>query len=291
MKNYGMLRIILVVAVLLVGMSVAPLPGSAQTITSATLHIWGAYSTDTSATVRVHRITALWDEMSVTWNTRPTFDGAIAGSFTSGTGWLSVDVTSLVQAWASGTPNFGLLLEQDLTGYTSYSSREGSVPPWLDLCIDGQCETRYPVADAHIREIAPTTNYGSYPGLYTGLVNGYHKQSLLRFDIPVTSPGEGCTPGYWRNHFENWPSPYTPPQGFDTVFGTNFFNPDINLGTAIWARGGGLNVVARHGTAALLSAASGINYPYTVDEVIAIVRTGNVADLVAANELGCPFGQ
>lgn len=104
-------------------------------------------------------------------------------------------------------------------------------------------------------------------------------------------PGEGCTPGYWRNHLDEWAaSGYSPGDDFDTTFGVDYFNPDITLGDAINLGGGGVNKVARHGTAALISAAHpGVNYPYTVAQVIAIVQSGNVDPLVAANEQGCPL--
>ena len=65
-------------------------------------------------------------------------------------------------------------------------------------------------------------------------------------------------------------------------------NTHITLGEAIWARGGGLKKLSRHGTAALLSAAHGdVDYPYTVAEVIALVQAGESDLLVEANELGC----
>lgn len=107
---------------------------------------------------------------------------------------------------------------------------------------------------------------------------------------PPPPPGnEGCTPGYWRNHGEDWPpTGYSWGDDFDAVFGVNYFTPNITLGQAIWMGGGGLNVVARHGTAALLSAAHpDVNYPYTVAQVIAYVQSGNVGALITANELGC----
>ena len=101
--------------------------------------------------------------------------------------------------------------------------------------------------------------------------------------------GEGCTPGYWRNHFEDWPpTGYSPADIFDTVFGTAYFTPTYTLGQAINQGGGGLNRLARHGTAALLSAAHpDVDYPYTVAEVIFMVQAGMIDPLAAANELGC----
>lgn len=100
----------------------------------------------------------------------------------------------------------------------------------------------------------------------------------------------GCTPGYWRNHLEEWvPTGLAPSDDFDNTFGVDLFDPDITLGEAIWARGGRENRVARHGTAALLSALHPeINYPLTSAEVIAIVQSGDIDTLVDFNEMGVP---
>ena len=100
---------------------------------------------------------------------------------------------------------------------------------------------------------------------------------------------DGCTPGYWRqpHHLDSWvPTGYTPSDDFDTVFGTNYFVPDITLLEAIWARGGGYNKLARHGTAALLNASNPlVPYPLTVVEVIAAVQNGDSETLAMYNEL------
>jgi thrombospondin type 3 repeat protein len=101
--------------------------------------------------------------------------------------------------------------------------------------------------------------------------------------------GEGCTPGYWKNHLSSWAATgYSPSADFDATFGVNLFSPNITLRTAINLGGGGVNKLARHGTAALLSAAHpGVNYPYTVAQVIAAVQAGDSDTLAAFNELGC----
>ncbi len=103
--------------------------------------------------------------------------------------------------------------------------------------------------------------------------------------------GQGCTPGYWKNHLGSWAiAGYTPSMDFDTVFGVDNFNPNVSLGSAVNMGGGGKNALARHGVAALLSAAHpGVNYPYTVAQVISFVQAGNKAALEAGNELGCPL--
>jgi hypothetical protein len=124
---------------------------------------------------------------------------------------------------------------------------------------------------------------------------------------PAGDGVQGCTPGYWRNHADRWVGVLST-HDFDTTFGVDLFAPDITLGKAIWAPGGGSgnNAFARHATAALLNAHAAVepgsnnqqvNYPHTVAYVIAMVQAA-VANgtleatknmLAAANELGCPL--
>lgn len=113
---------------------------------------------------------------------------------------------------------------------------------------------------------------------------------------------EGCTPGYWKQdqHFDSW-KVYSQGADFDATFGVNFFTPNLTLLQALENGGGGLDALGRHAVAALLNAAagSGVGYPYTTAQVIAIVRgTGSYSALSVearknlladANELGCPL--
>jgi hypothetical protein len=110
--------------------------------------------------------------------------------------------------------------------------------------------------------------------------------------VPTEPPppgGEGCTPGYWKNHLEDWPpTGLDPGDDFDATFGVDLFTPDITLEQAVNAKGGGVNKLARHGTAALLSALHpAVDYPFSDAEVIDFVQAGDAGPLVAANELGC----
>ena len=175
-------------------------------------------------TVRLHRITDPWIETQVTWNNfGGSYDPTIESSFIAdGSGWRSVDITSLVQQWIDGIyPNYGLLLEQGQTSLALYRSSEyGTVAlrPKLEICYttgsESNCITiqrpgaeQDGVADAYIWGLYPDVNRGSTETLYTGLMNGYEKQSLVRFEIetcPGDGPGTG-TPGYWKTHPEAWP--------------------------------------------------------------------------------------
>lgn len=121
--------------------------------------------------------------------------------------------------------------------------------------------------------------------------------------------GEGCTPGYWKNHAgiyshskggQQKPSAwedYSPTDGYDATFGvTSSFG-----GTLIDAakRGGGGEIaLGRHAVAALLNAAhSGVSYAFTEAQVIALVQaayasgdfTGAKDQLATENEQGCPL--
>ncbi len=108
----------------------------------------------------------------------------------------------------------------------------------------------------------------------------------------VETSGDGCTPGYWKNHMDKWgPTGLSTDDDFDATFGTDYFDPDITLGEAVWARGGGVKKIARHGTSALLNASHpAVLYPAGIADVIAAVQNGDVNALVDFNELSdeCP---
>ncbi len=212
-------------------------PGA--TINSATLWVYAHPAP--SLTVRIHRVTAPWTEFGVTWNNfNASYDPGVASSFFTGSaGWQSADVTQLVKAWATGLyPNYGFLLEQDLNTYTVYESSDGADPalhPKLEICytVPGssmtcatiQRPTPAPdgeVIDSYIWQLNPDTNYGDSPNLFTGLVFGAAKQSLLRFDFDFQPPS-GCTltPGYWKTHSQYGPASYDSTWGLvgeDTPF-------------------------------------------------------------------------
>lgn len=110
--------------------------------------------------------------------------------------------------------------------------------------------------------------------------------------------GEGCTPGFWKNHLSWWAGTgYAPGDVFDTVFGCSLFGDGTTLGWAI-NHPGQLKNLPFHAVAALLNAASpDVDYNYTVSEVKTIVcdavdsgdlETGKNL-LAAANEEVCPL--
>ena len=176
-------------------------PSDLPAVTTARFEIYSLGVTD--QTVRVHRVTTPWNESQVTWNNfGGGFDPTVAGSFdTDAVGWRSVDVTALVQSWADDTyPNYGLLLEQGLTSYTTYvSSEDGTLALRPKLTItytvpnngsDVLTIQRGPlmptaVPDALIWQAQPDINYGDFDLLLTGRVDNGEKQSLLQFHFAL----------------------------------------------------------------------------------------------------------
>jgi len=104
--------------------------------------------------------------------------------------------------------------------------------------------------------------------------------------------GTSCTPGYWKNHEEDWAATgFALTDDFDSVFGTDYFSPNRTLYEALWTGGGHLDRLGRHGTAALLNAAHpDVNYPLTVAEVIEAVQNEETDMLADYNEdFPCPL--
>ena len=172
-----------------------------STLVSAKLSVY--LLNDPNATVNAHRITSPWAEMSVTWgNFGNAYDATVLDSFVSdGLGWRTVDVTGTVQAWMDGTyENYGFLLKQGLVDATVYNSSEVAtveVRPKLELCyttatgtecIVIQRGTFGEVADSYIWATAQNDNNGSATILFTGLVGGFEKLTLLRFDMEDQPP-------------------------------------------------------------------------------------------------------
>jgi hypothetical protein len=173
-----------------------------------------ADQTNSSVQVRVHRITAPWDQATVTYNNfGEAFDPTVAGSFytkSSVAGWYSADVTSLVQGWVNGAyPNDGLFLEQGIgTAFNRYRSSDSTgnatLLPQLVVCysastgsgcvtIQGPTASAGGVPDTYIWTEQPDGNFGSDVYLYTGYLNGGDKQSLIQFNfalppVPTVTP-------------------------------------------------------------------------------------------------------
>ena len=99
--------------------------------------------------------------------------------------------------------------------------------------------------------------------------------------------GEGCSPGYWKNHTSRWHHNYPPHASFNAVFGVDAF-PNSTLLDVIRAQNkkgvpvnvpygcesvdgceNMINALGRHASAALQNAATPISFDLNVPEVIA----------------------
>jgi hypothetical protein len=109
--------------------------------------------------------------------------------------------------------------------------------------------------------------------------------------------GEGCTPGFWKNHEADWVG-FSPGDSFESIFGRDAFTGDPSLLQVMNLKGGGLNRLSAHAVAALLNASHpNVDYDLTPTEVIADWQAAFDAGgsaintqkdiFVAFNELGC----
>jgi hypothetical protein len=192
---------------------------------------------DPPISVNIHLLTEDWDERRVSWDftnktlstpwstqggtftdvsvPAPSFSPNVKNQYLPG-----IDITDIVKAWLKGTAdNHGIILEQGQTSpYIVYRSKTTTFPPYVDdnvpyILITSPNGAQYkfiPTADAYIWENNPTfTGTGDDGRLYTGLLNGNEKRTLLKFE--VTYEGDsGCTltPGYWKTHSKYGPAPY-----------------------------------------------------------------------------------
>jgi len=150
-------------------------------------------------------------------------------------------------------------------------------------------------------------------------------QDVMGVRLTLCKFNEGCTPGFWKTHsefgpanFNAWPTtnnpltnnPYLTGDKYLDIFGLDLggFVFKVDGGTAdptllqaLDTQGGGLNAFARHSTAALLSASSGIvAYALSVEEVLLFVSLVDFNDNIAIedakdflelqNEMDCPIG-
>lgn len=121
--------------------------------------------------------------------------------------------------------------------------------------------------------------------------------------------GEGCTPGYWKNHTENWVG-FAPSDLIGGVF-ADANDPVLGIGANTLLEGlsfhggggaaGGARILAREAIAALLNAASpDVGFDLTLMEIIDAANTafasGDRATMLslasqlnALNNAGCPL--
>lgn len=95
------------------------------------LYLYGVSSLS-NPTINLYRITSIWNEANVTWNTIPTINTTIYATKTTVLGWNLWNITLLAKSWLNGTfTNYGLMLNSTPSvasfNFTTFSSRENSV--------------------------------------------------------------------------------------------------------------------------------------------------------------------
>jgi len=117
---------------------------------------------------------------------------------------------------------------------------------------------------------------------------------------------EGCTPGFWKNHYNElgssdnqWTSTeFKPTDSFNEIFGLKVFDDDKTLLQALNSSGNGKSNLGRYATAALLNSAHPfVDFDLNKDEVIGIVmdsiKSKNIAMtndfLETFNDQYCPL--
>jgi hypothetical protein len=129
-----------------------------------------------------------------------------------------------------------------------------------------------------------------------------------------TCGGEGCSPGYWKNHVERWHPNYLPTAMFFSVFGVNAF-PGATLYSVICMNAAplvpasctptsncteALKACGMHAVAALQNAATDVSFVYDSDTVKASFASAYASgskttiwslknQLDRENNMGCPF--
>lgn len=159
----------------LIKFNISSIPASAV-VSSANLSLYlNGYEDALAFNVDVHRITADWNEGSVTWNSQPAHDASvITSSPVGGTiGWYSWSLASPVQGWVNGTlTNYGVKLKQDTetstrrryfysSDHTTASERPKlvvtySVPPTATGLTPGTSDTNNP---AKINTLTPALSW------------------------------------------------------------------------------------------------------------------------------------
>jgi DNA-binding beta-propeller fold protein YncE len=122
--------------------SLTPLPAglTSSNVAIATMKLYVTTVT-TAGTFDVHLVSSAWNEKTITYNTAPTLGGLVASAVpitaSSAGGYVIINVNSAVQAWLSGTSNFGLALVPTSGGAinVAFDSKENG-----NTSHDGQIE-------------------------------------------------------------------------------------------------------------------------------------------------------
>ncbi|SPE37845.1 exported hypothetical protein [Candidatus Sulfopaludibacter sp. SbA3] len=126
-------------------LSTLPAGIQANQVSKATLRLFVNHLT-TPGLVDLYQVGGAWSEggaSGITYNFAPTSSGPMGTPYMVSTvnSWVVMDVTSVVQAWLSGTPNYGLRIAAPASGvsvlFDSKESTSTSHAPELQVELSG----------------------------------------------------------------------------------------------------------------------------------------------------------
>src|SRR5438034_1339085 len=184
----------------------------------------GLRITNDGKTQTAYQVTEGWDEATATWNGfhTPGVPGNRGTAFTfapNPVGPLSLNLTSIVQRWADGEANQGILLASTSGNGTDYNSSESVrdrafltvqfVPPPQPLVLAYDMETL--TADGKMKDVSGNGEHGIVVGTTDILGRVGRARHFVAGDrissSPIQVPGLNFTIAAWFNWTTN-PSPY-----------------------------------------------------------------------------------
>ena len=112
---------------------------SGQSISSAVLELYLS-SIRQDGTISLHAITSSWSEATVTWDTQPPAEAAVAAVANLSTGdvggTVAIDVTATVQRWADGSladAGFLIVTNDDIKAYFDVKEMPDGTPATLTV--------------------------------------------------------------------------------------------------------------------------------------------------------------
>lgn len=162
--------------------------GPSVQITSAILEVnlMRAWSGATS-TVTAKRVTSKWIPSTTTWDNAPTHTttGSVTTSVPSGTAVnaaVQFDITAFVQAWATGTPNYGVRLDTASSAiqyfYASEALVDADLKPTLTITYTAAPSAPTALSPANGQQVSILRPYLTwlYPSGLAGPMTAYQLQ-------------------------------------------------------------------------------------------------------------------
>ena len=130
-----------------------PIPNKA-TINSAALNIYQSSYTpsqDTPYLIQTRFLDSDWGEYAVTWNNNVPKWGDVMGTIevSTGVGWRVFDVKNMLQEWANGKANYGLVLQgsnENTVRSRNFATRETANRPFITVTYTNDVDTCAPTA-------------------------------------------------------------------------------------------------------------------------------------------------